>query len=54
LILGRLEPTLGNKFPLDRDAAERAVERLAERIGLTTLQTAEGMIRITSESMAKR
>ena len=51
LILGRLEPTLGNKFSLDRDAAERAVERLARRIGLTTLQTAEGMIRITSESM---
>jgi N-methylhydantoinase A len=53
LILGRLEPTLGNKFSLDRDAAERAVERLAQRIGLTTLQTAEGMIRITSESMAQ-
>src|SRR5262249_10470423 len=53
LILGRLEPTLGNKFPLDRDAAERAVERLARRIGLTSLQTAEGMIRITSESMAQ-
>jgi len=53
LILGRLEPTLGNKFSLDRDAAERAVERLARRIGLTTLQTAEGMIRITSESMAQ-
>ncbi len=53
LILGRLEPTLGNKFLLDRDAAERAVERLAGRIGLTTLQTAEGMIRITSESMAQ-
>jgi N-methylhydantoinase A len=53
LILGRLEPTLGSKFQLDRDAAERAVERLAGRIGLTTLQTAEGMIRITSESMAQ-
>ena len=53
LILGRLEPTLGSKFPLDRDAAERAIERLALRIGLTTLQTAEGMIRITSESMAQ-
>jgi N-methylhydantoinase A len=53
LILGRLEPTLGSKFPLDRDAAEHAIERLARRIGLTTLQTAEGMIRITSESMAQ-
>jgi N-methylhydantoinase A len=53
LILGRLEPTLGNKFTLDRDAAERAVEHLARRIGLTPLQTAEGMIRITSESMAQ-
>jgi N-methylhydantoinase A len=53
LILGRLEPTLGNKFPLDRDAAERAVERLAARIGLSTLETAEGMIRISSETMAQ-
>lgn len=53
LILGRLEPTLGSKFSLDRDAAEHAIERLARRIGLTTLQTAEGMIRITSESMAQ-
>jgi N-methylhydantoinase A len=53
LILGRLEPTLGSKFPLDRDAAEQAIERLARRIRLTTLQTAEGMIRITSESMAQ-
>jgi len=53
LLLGRLEPTLGNKFALDRAAAERAVEILARRIGLGTLETAEGMIRISSESMAQ-
>ncbi|HSJ96805.1 MAG TPA: hydantoinase/oxoprolinase family protein [Myxococcota bacterium] len=53
LLLGRLEPSLGSKFPLDRAAAERAVESLASQVGLSTLETAEGMIRICSESMAQ-
>lgn len=53
LLLGRLEPSLGQKFELDPDAAERAVSQLASRIGLSVLETAEGMIRITCENMAR-
>jgi N-methylhydantoinase A len=53
LLLGRLEPSLGSKFALDRAAAERAVDSLARQVGLSTLEAAEGMIRICSESMAQ-
>lgn len=53
LVLGRLDPTLSNKFSLDVAAAERAIDSLAEKIGLTRLQTAEGMIRISCETMAQ-
>ncbi|MBL1308504.1 hydantoinase/oxoprolinase family protein [Pseudomonas putida] len=53
LLLGRLEPTLGGKFELDIAAAEQAMNRLAEQIGLPPLATAEGMIRIGSEYMAQ-
>lgn len=53
LLLGRLEPSLGSKFTLDRKAAERAVEGLARQVGLSTLEAAEGMIRICCESMAQ-
>jgi len=53
LLLGRLEPSLGNKLALDREAAEDALGLLAERIGLSALETAEGMIRICCENMAQ-
>jgi N-methylhydantoinase A len=53
LLLGRLEPSLGNKLELDREAAEDAVGLLAERVGLSVLETAEGMIRICCENMAQ-
>lgn len=53
LLLGRLEPSLGGKIEMDRDAAEKAIEHIAKQIGLSTLETAEGMIRITCESMAQ-
>ncbi len=53
LVLGRLDPTLSNKFALDVAAAEKAVDSLAEKIGLSRLQTAEGMIRISCETMAQ-
>ncbi|MDR5655216.1 hydantoinase/oxoprolinase family protein [Ruixingdingia sedimenti] len=53
LVLGRLDPTLSNKFALDVAAAERAIDGLAAKIGLTRLQTAEGMIRISCETMAQ-
>lgn len=53
LVLGRLEPTLSNKFALDVAAAEKAIDSLAEKIGLSRLETAEGMIRISCETMAQ-
>ncbi|MEJ5896831.1 hydantoinase/oxoprolinase family protein [Aquabacterium sp. G14] len=53
LILGRLDPTLSGKMTLDRDAAFAAMEKLANKIGLSTLATAEGMIRIGCEYMAQ-
>ncbi|WP_191057902.1 hydantoinase/oxoprolinase family protein [Geminicoccus harenae] len=53
LILGRLHPSLSNKFELDVAAAEKAMDALAERIGLSRLETAEGMIRISCETMAQ-
>ncbi len=53
LLLGRLEPTLGGKMQLDLAAAEAAMGRLAAKIGLSLLETAEGMVAIGSEYMAQ-
>ncbi|UOO91192.1 hydantoinase/oxoprolinase family protein [Vitreoscilla massiliensis] len=53
LLLGRLDPTLNGKFQLDIPAAEAAMSELAKKIGLSTLETAEGMIRIGCEYMAQ-
>jgi N-methylhydantoinase A len=53
LLLGRIEPTLGGKMVLDSAGAQAAMERLAAHIGLSTLATADGMIRIGCESMAQ-
>jgi len=53
LLLGRLEPTLGGKFTLDRQAAEEAVSQVASQVGLDMLRAAEGMIHITCENMAQ-
>lgn len=53
LVLGRLNPSLSDKFELDVQAAERAIDALAEEIGLSRLETAEGMIRISCETMAQ-
>ncbi|MCA2380085.1 hydantoinase/oxoprolinase family protein [Agrobacterium genomosp. 3 str. RTP8] len=53
LILGRLHPSLNGKFELDVAAAERAMDALATRIGLSRLEAAEGMIKISCETMAQ-
>jgi N-methylhydantoinase A len=53
LILGRIQPTLGGKMQLDIEAAKRAVQPVANAIGLSVLDTAEGMIRIACESMGQ-
>jgi N-methylhydantoinase A len=53
LILGRLNPSLSDKFRLDIAAAEKAIDGLAAKIGLSRLETAEGMIKISCETMAQ-
>jgi len=53
LLLGRLEPTLGGKINLDRQAAEQAVGSVAEQLGLSTVETADAMIQISCEIMAQ-
>jgi N-methylhydantoinase A len=52
-VLGRIEPTLGGKFELDKQAALDALGHLGSKIGLSAIETAEGMIRIVCEYMAQ-
>jgi N-methylhydantoinase A len=53
LVLGRIEPTLGGKFELDKQAALDALTRLGSKLGLSAIETADGMIRIVCEYMAQ-
>ena len=53
LLLGRLEPTLGGKITLDRAAAKRAVDGVARQLGLSVVETADAMVRISCEIMAQ-
>jgi N-methylhydantoinase A len=54
LLLGYLDPEffLGGQMSLDRDAAERAVASLGERLGLGTIETAWGIHQVVNEQMA--
>ncbi len=55
LLLGYLDPDffLGGTMTLDRDAAERAIaEKVAQPLGLTTLQAAWGIHQLVNENMA--
>jgi len=54
LVLGRLDPAkfLGGTQELNVQAAEASIEELASELGLSPLQTAEGIIRIANENMA--
>jgi N-methylhydantoinase A len=53
LLLGRLEPTLGGKMILDREAAHRAVAEIGRRVGLEPVAAAEGIVSICTENMAQ-
>jgi N-methylhydantoinase A len=53
LLLGRLEPTLGGKMILDREAAHRAVAEIGKRVGLEPIAAAEGIVSICTENMAQ-
>jgi N-methylhydantoinase A len=54
LVLGRLDPDnfLGGAMRLDPDAARRAVEGLARRLGLGLEEAAEGILTIVNANMA--
>lgn len=55
LVLGYLDPTgfAGGKFPLDYAAAEQAIrEKIAEPLGISVIEAAEGMYRVVNASMA--
>jgi 5-oxoprolinase (ATP-hydrolysing) len=54
LLLGYYDPGffLGGRMTLDRDAAERVLGKVGSRIGLTALETAWGIHRTVTESMA--
>lgn len=44
---------LGGRMPIDRDPAVRAMEKLGEQIGLSTLDTASGIVRVVTANMAR-
>src|SRR3954454_21973535 len=52
LVLGRIDPSLGGKLTLDVAAATEAVRTVAEPLGLSVLDCAEGITQIVSENMA--
>ncbi len=54
LLLGYYDPAffLGGRMALDRAAAERALASVGSRLGLTAIQTAWGIHRVVTESMA--
>ena len=55
LVLGRLDPQrfLGGEMKLDVEAAERAIKtRIADPLGLTVIQAAEGILRIAATAMS--
>ncbi|HWT25675.1 MAG TPA: hydantoinase/oxoprolinase family protein, partial [Solirubrobacteraceae bacterium] len=52
LVMGRIDPTLGGKFTLDREAAATAIRTVADQLGMSVLECAEGITEIVSENMA--
>lgn len=52
VLLGRLPPSLlGGSMPLDLAAAERAIAKVAEPLGLDVYQAAQGILDIVNENM---
>jgi N-methylhydantoinase A len=52
VVLGRLPQSLAGGLELSRELAEKAVASVGEQIGLSTQETAAGIIRIVNENMA--
>src|SRR5690606_24670845 len=55
VVLGHLgaDTLLGGSFPIDVDAAVRAVERLARRLGLGVEAAADGIVAVADATMAR-
>jgi N-methylhydantoinase A len=55
VVLGTLNPghLLGGRLKLDRTLAERAIDGLAEKLGLPAMETAQGIITVVTANMAK-
>lgn len=53
LVLGRLNPAtfLGGELPLDSELAREAVQTIAEPLGLTLEDAAEGILRVSNANM---
>ena len=44
---------LGGRMPIDRDPAVRAIETLGDKLGLSTLEAAAGIVRVVTANMAR-
>jgi N-methylhydantoinase A len=55
LMLGNLHPThlLGGRLAVRRDLAEAAIGRLAARLGISPMATAQGIVSVVTANMAK-
>ena len=55
VVLGRLDPErfLGGRMKLDREAAVEVVQKLADQLGLSLLEAAEGILTIANSNMAR-
>jgi N-methylhydantoinase A len=53
VVLGYLpsDVQLGGKMAIDKDAAEKAVQKVADAMGIDLMEAAEGIIKIVNESM---
>ena len=51
VVLGRISPDLGGKFDLDIEAAKNAIRTVADPLGMTVEECAEGIINIVNESI---
>ncbi len=55
VVLGVQHPThlLGGRMPIDRAKAEAAIARLAGKMNLSTMETAQGILSVVTANMAK-
>ncbi|MCG8613888.1 MAG: hydantoinase/oxoprolinase family protein [Pseudomonadales bacterium] len=55
VVLGRLRPEnfLGGSMSLDEEASRLAVQAISERLGVSVLEAAEGIVRLANEHMVK-